>query len=194
MSGFGFLVLISLLIVFSCGLNRTPGQLELGLDDYVGDIDSEFERVKREQRADKSVGKIKENEDLENGKEIEQGDIAEKNAKGKENEKLKEADEEEEEEEENAKYREKSRRDPPGAFGFLTLEDNYDKHAAPNGESTEVKAWMEPTFVTEIDSAGRRMGLEMKMSLLWEDRRINWVKEQEMAPGKVFTLEPSILE
>ena len=182
--------MISLLIVLSCGLNRTPGQLEL--DDYVGDIDSETERVKREQRADKSVGKIKENEDLENGIEIEQGDIAEKNAKGKENEKLKEADDEEEEE--NAKYREKSRRDPPGAFGFLTLGDNYDKHAAPNGESTEVKAWMEPTFVTEIDSAGRRMGLEMKMILLWEDRRINWVKEQEMTPGKVFTLEPSILE
>ena len=65
--------MISLLIVLSCGLNRTPGQLEL--DDYVGDIDSETERVKREQRADKSVGKIKENEDLENGIEIEQGDI-----------------------------------------------------------------------------------------------------------------------
>ena len=84
-------------------------------------------------------------------------------------------------------------RDPEAALGFLRLNSDYNKNEAPNGRASKVKSWLEPTFVADIDSMARRMGLEMKLYLMWEDQRIIWRMEDIMDPGAVFPFDPSIL-
>ena len=81
-------------------------------------------------------------------------------------------------------------RDPEAALGILRLNSDYNKNEAPN---RKVKAWLEPTFVADIDSMARRMGLEMKLYLMWEDERIIWRMEDIMYPGAAFHFDPSIL-
>ena len=84
--------------------------------------------------------------------------------------------------------------DPEAAFGFLTLNKTYNKYESPDKENTSVEVHMEPTFVTKISSIGRKMGLEIKLGLAWEDERIWWKKDNITEPGDVFTFEPSILK
>ena len=84
--------------------------------------------------------------------------------------------------------------DPEAAFGFLTLNKAYNKYESPDKEKTSVEVHMEPTFVTKISSVGRKMGLEIKLGLAWEDERIWWKKDNITEPGDVFTFEPSILK
>ena len=88
---------------------------------------------------------------------------------------------------------EQKERDPEAALGFLRLDMDYNGDEAPNGSDSKVKAWLEPTFVTEIDSMARKMGLEMKLKLMWEDERIIWRMDENMYPGAAFHFDPSIL-
>ena len=83
-------------------------------------------------------------------------------------------------------------REPDAAFGFFALNETYQGEVAP--DETNAMAWMEPTFVTEIDSMTRQMGIEVKMRFMWEDARIFWKKEDEMVSGSSFGFDPSILE
>ena len=83
---------------------------------------------------------------------------------------------------------------PEAAFDFLTLTKTYDKHQAPNETNTVVRAKMKPTSMTRIDSMTRRMSLDMKMTLMWEDQRIRWNREGLMTHGTNFIFESSILE
>ena len=83
---------------------------------------------------------------------------------------------------------------PEAAFGFLTLNKTYNKQQAPNETDTVVRAKMEPTSMTRIDIMTRRMSLDMKMTLMWEDQRIRWNREGLMTHGTNFIFEASILE
>ena len=83
---------------------------------------------------------------------------------------------------------------PEAAFGFLTLNKTYNKHQAPNETDTVVRAKMKPTSMTRIDIMTRRMSLDMKMTLMWEDQRIRWNREGLMTHGTNFIFEASILE
>ena len=83
---------------------------------------------------------------------------------------------------------------PEAAFGFLTLSKAYNKQQAPNETDTVVRAKIEPTSMTRIDSMTRRMSLDMKMTLMWEDQRIRWNREGLMTHGTNFIFEASILE
>ena len=83
---------------------------------------------------------------------------------------------------------------PEAAFGFLTLNKTYNMQQAPNETDTVVRAKMEPTSMTRIDSMTRRMSLDMKMTLMWEDQRIRWNREGLMTHGTNFIFEASILE
>ena len=84
--------------------------------------------------------------------------------------------------------------DPKASFGFLTLNKTYNKYESPGMKEVKVQVQMEPTFVTEIDSIGRKMGLEIKLGVTWEDARIWWRKDNITSPGDLFTFEPQILK
>ena len=88
---------------------------------------------------------------------------------------------------------EQKERDPEAALGFLRLDRDYNADEAPNGVASKVKAWLEPTFVADIDCMARRMGLEMKVFLMWEDERIIWRMNDSMYPGVAFQFHPSIV-
>ena len=83
---------------------------------------------------------------------------------------------------------------PEAAFGFLTLNKTYNKHQAPNETDTVVRAKIEPTSMTRIDSMTRSMSLDMKMTLMWEDQRIQWNRVDLMTHETNFIFEASILE
>ena len=83
---------------------------------------------------------------------------------------------------------------PPAAHGFLTLNSTYNKYESPGKDETRVEVRMEPTFVIEIDSLAWRMGLEIKLEVTWQDRRVWWRKDNITDPGDSFTFEPSILK
>ena len=82
---------------------------------------------------------------------------------------------------------------PDEAFGFLTLNSTYNKYESPDNE-TRVGVWMEPTFVIEIDSLARRMGLVVKLEVTWQDERVWWKKDDITNPGDNFTFDTSILQ
>ena len=46
--------------------------------------------------------------------------------------------------------------DPEEAFGFLSLNNTYNKYESPDKNETRVAVMMEPTFVIEIDSLSWR--------------------------------------
>ena len=46
--------------------------------------------------------------------------------------------------------------DPEEAFGFLSLNNTYNKYESPDKNETRVAVMMEPTFVIEIDSLAWR--------------------------------------
>ena len=46
--------------------------------------------------------------------------------------------------------------EPEEAFGFLSLNNTYNKYESPDKNETRVAVKMEPTFVIEIDSLAWR--------------------------------------
>ena len=84
---------------------------------------------------------------------------------------------------------------PQDAFGFFSLEKNYNKNEAP-GKKTLVNIRLEPTFVTKLESKTRKMGLEIHLVLMWEEseKRVNWKMKEKLKAGTFFHFSPSILE
>ena len=87
---------------------------------------------------------------------------------------------------------EKEVREPVEALGFLKLSANYTAKEAPTNATVSV--WMEPMFVSKIDSMNRRMALEMKLDMMWADDRVTWTMKSLMTPGRTFAFAPSLLE
>ena len=83
---------------------------------------------------------------------------------------------------------------PQEALGFFSLESKYNKKIAPSDKS--VRGWMKPTFVADIDSMKRRMGLEIYFVLKWQEdsSRVNWALKDAMRKGSAFSFSPAILE
>ena len=83
---------------------------------------------------------------------------------------------------------------PQEAFGFFSLKSKYNKKVAPSNNS--VRGWMKPTFVADIDSMKRKMGLEIYFVLMWQEdsSRVNWPLEKQMKNGSAFSFSPAILE
>jgi len=83
---------------------------------------------------------------------------------------------------------------PQEAFGFFSLKKEYNKKDAPS--NTSVRGWMKPTFVADIDSMKRKMGLEIYFVLMWQEdsSRVNWALEKQMENGSAFSFSPAILE
>ena len=64
---------------------------------------------------------------------------------------------------------------PEEAFGLMTLPKTYSRKDPPSKtESTEVYVVLQPKAITSINSMKKTMGMEIKMSLMWEDQRIEW--------------------
>ena len=110
---------------------------------------------------------------------------------GKELEFLSEIEKEEGNEEAPIHIFEQEVREPVEGLGFLKLPASYTSKDPPTDASVSV--WMEPLFVSKIDSMRRRMALEMKLDLMWEDQRVNWTMRPLMTPGRTFAFPPSIL-
>ena len=110
---------------------------------------------------------------------------------GKELEFLSEIEKEEGNEEATIHIFEQEVREPVEGLGFLKLPASYTSKDPPTDASVSV--WMEPLFVSKIDSMKRRMALEMKLDLMWEDERVNWTMKPLMTPGRTFAFPPSIL-
>ena len=83
---------------------------------------------------------------------------------------------------------------PQEAFGFFSLKKKYSKKDAPF--NITVRGWMKPTFVADIDSMKRKMGLEIYFVLMWQEdsSRVNWPLEKQMKNGSAFSFSPAILE
>ena len=83
---------------------------------------------------------------------------------------------------------------PQEALGFFSLGRKYNKKIAPSDKS--VRGWMKPTFVADIDSMKRRMGLEIYFVLMWQEdsSRVNWTLKDQMKDGSTFSFSPAILE
>ena len=110
---------------------------------------------------------------------------------GKELEFLSEIEKEEGNEEATIHIFEQEVREPVEGLGFLKLPASYTSKDPPTDASVSV--WMEPLFVSKIDSMKRRMALEMKLDLMWADQRVNWTMKPLMTPGRTFAFPPSIL-
>ena len=111
---------------------------------------------------------------------------------GEELEYLSEIEEEQNSGEATIHIFEKEVREPVEALGFLKLPANYTAKESPTNATVSV--WMEPMFVSKIDSMNRRMALEMKLDMMWADDRVNWTMKSLMTPGRTFAFAPSILE
>ena len=83
---------------------------------------------------------------------------------------------------------------PQEAFGFFSLKSKYNKKVPPSNNA--VRGWMKPTFVADIDSMKRKMGLEIYFVLMWQEdsSRVNWPLEKQMKNGSAFSFSPAILE
>jgi hypothetical protein len=82
---------------------------------------------------------------------------------------------------------------PKDGFGFLKLTKAYNKKEPPN-DDTEVKVRMEPMFVSGINSRSGRMGMQLKLYLMWEDPRVEFPHDHLVnCTKKAFTFPPSIL-
>ena len=84
---------------------------------------------------------------------------------------------------------------PQDAYGFFSLDKNYNKNEPPL-KNTSVNVLLEPTFLTKLESKTRKMGLEIHFILMWEEheKRVNWTLKEKMKKGSFFLFSPSILE
>ena len=53
---------------------------------------------------------------------------------------------------------------------------------------------MEPVFVIAIDSLTRKMGIEIKLTFVWEDPGITWNKKDLMTSGSRYSFDHSVLK
>ena len=64
---------------------------------------------------------------------------------------------------------------PKESYGVIALDPNYRKQF-PHENGTNVSVEMEILGITKIDSLSKVVGLEIDISMGWEDRRINWTQ------------------
>ena len=84
---------------------------------------------------------------------------------------------------------------PPKAHGYILLDDDYEKLLAAktdNQNITTVAVGMNVNSITRIDSKAMIVGLEISVTLVWEDDRIKWPKGKPEA-GDSFLLDPVVL-
>ena len=85
---------------------------------------------------------------------------------------------------------------PSKAHGYVLLDENYEKLTpAKNSDddNTEVAVGMTIDGITRIDSKNMVVGLEIKVTLVWEDNRIKWPKGSPRF-GESFLLDPAVLK
>ena len=85
---------------------------------------------------------------------------------------------------------------PEEAFGFMKLPNTYsNKHPPSKNKTTPVYVFLQPKAITSINSMKKTMGMEIQMSLMWEDQRIEWndLKVEEMDCGNTVSLSTTIL-
>ena len=85
---------------------------------------------------------------------------------------------------------------PPKAHGYVLLDDAYERLLpAKNDEEnvTTVGVRMNINGITRIDSKAMIVGLEIGITLIWEDVRIKWPKGTPRI-GESFLLDPSVLK
>ena len=83
-------------------------------------------------------------------------------------------------------------REPEAAFGFFLLDESYQEAVAP--KMAAAMCQMEPVFVMAIDSLTRKMGIEIKLTFVWEDPGITWTKKDLMTTGSRYSFDHSVLE
>ena len=84
---------------------------------------------------------------------------------------------------------------PPKAHGYILLDDDYEKllpAKTDNQNVTTVAVGMNVNSITRIDSKAMIVGLEISVTLVWEDDRIKWPKGKPEA-GESFLLDPAVL-
>ena len=85
---------------------------------------------------------------------------------------------------------------PSKAHGYVLLDDDYEKLLpAKNYKDnvTNVGVKMNINGITRIDSKAMIVGLEIGITLIWEDMRIKWPKGRPRI-GESFLLDPSVLK
>ena len=85
---------------------------------------------------------------------------------------------------------------PEEAFGLMTLPDTYSNADPPSkNKTTLVHVFLQPKAIININSMKKTMGMEIQMSLRWEDQRIEWkgVKVEEMDCWNSVSLSTTIL-
>ena len=83
-------------------------------------------------------------------------------------------------------------REPEAAFGFFHLKESYQEAVAPKMAAAMCE--MEPVFVIAIDSLTRKMGIEIKLTFVWEDPGITWNKKDLMTSGSRYSFDHSVLK
>ena len=83
-------------------------------------------------------------------------------------------------------------REPAAAFGFFHLKESYQEAVAPKMAAAMCE--MEPVFVIAIDSLTRKMGIEIKLTFVWEDPGITWNKKDLMTSGSRYSFDHSVLK
>ena len=64
---------------------------------------------------------------------------------------------------------------PEEAFGLMTLPNTYSSKDPPSKtKTTQVHVFLQPKAITSINSMKKTMGMEIHMSLMWYDQRIEW--------------------
>ena len=83
-------------------------------------------------------------------------------------------------------------REPEAALGFFYLDESYQEAVVP--KMAAAMCQMEPVFVMAIDSLTRKMGIEIKLTFVWEDPGITWKKKDLMTSGSRYSFDHSVLE
>ena len=81
---------------------------------------------------------------------------------------------------------------PEAAFGFFHLNASYQEAVAP--KMAAAMCQMEPVFVMAIDSLTRKMGIEIKLTFVWEDPGITWKRGDLMTAGSRYSFDHSVLK
>ena len=83
-------------------------------------------------------------------------------------------------------------REPEAALGFFYLDESYQEAVVP--KMAAAMCQMEPVFVIAIDSLTRKMGIEIKLTFVWEDPGITWNKKDLMTSGSRYSFDHSVLK
>ena len=61
---------------------------------------------------------------------------------------------------------------PEDGFGLIKLDENY-RQKMPQSGGTEVRVAIHVKGLTEIDVDKKTVGLQIRLSMEWEDRRVD---------------------